>query len=115
MISVQFAPLKNQKEPVDVSKTSSPVAGDEIANRSAVVIRGISIPLSVLITSSIALLSGANPEVLIATWLVIMEYVKKEKKRRKSRSLITRIFLICSFICIWNTRQFTDHTDVPYP
>jgi len=53
---------------VVVLKMSKLFAGDVIASRCMVVIRGISKPLPVLCTSSMAELSGMLPVVFIATW-----------------------------------------------
>jgi len=51
-----------------VSNTSKPFAGLVIADTVAVFIRGINIPLELLLTSSIALLSGMLASLLMATF-----------------------------------------------
>ena len=57
-ICTQEDPLKNQKPDVDISKTSKPVAGEEMDSRWIVDILGISIPRVVLWISTAALAFG---------------------------------------------------------
>jgi hypothetical protein len=78
---VQTAPLKNQNPPVVVSKTNNPVAGEAIAVRWAEVMRGTSMPLSVALTSSMALAFGAAPSelMLVGCWRLLVTWAVRKK------------------------------------
>ena len=78
-----------------VLKTNNPVAGDEIAFCCVVVILGASKPLVVLFMSSIALASGVDPSVLIATFCAFATFRKNGNENK--RHLIKFFMMMLDF------------------